>query len=468
MFQGIIKFDEDLNNPEYRLLGDTRDSNELRSDDLNSRSPTDNSVVQIVTDNYFIAIGYTYQIRFYKFTDTHGFRLLFNPYDLEHKVNTIAFYRQTQSDGFNLFIGIYFKEIRRIQLWCLQFNKDSLTYQKSITSNFSLRESEVNALFFIGPHLVALSFENGLIGVSHAHNGQWLIQNLTEESSQLSISAYDKVSVDFLLLATNNGTIYLIDMDKFPLRIKDGGLLINELYKDPNKKMITSLSCYLTTKSKNQPRSFEIVYGTFDGTIRCLIPQIETGGHFLRLFQTFKVHLNAIRSVMLSDRYLISLCNKMHVRTYSLIRFRDNISTQPFLNLCGYQIATLDSEEENSKFTKPDRYGPFGHQVDGSKIFFVQRLNNDSNKLNVLCASNGKRVCTIKSVDKSVITTYGLLDEEITLGNRTKILFLTGHSNGNIQYFDLGKAFQMLENSNNKHEEKLNVVELINDVINCE
>ena len=284
LFQGIIKFDEEIDNPEYRLLGDTRDSTELRSNPSpGTSSPNKRLVVQIVTDNYIVSVGYTYQIRFYKFSDSHGFRLLFEPYDLEHEIDTVAFYRQTQADGFTLFIGIYFKELKRIQLWCLLFNKDSLTYQKSITSNFSLRESEVNALFFIGPHLVALSYASGLIGVSHAHNGQWLIQNLTEESdSHISISAYDKVGCDFLLLATNNGSIYLIDMNKFPLRIKvdeeriflrtiasartealtnfsfhqDGGLLINLLYKDPNKKMITALSCYLITKSKNQPRKW--------------------------------------------------------------------------------------------------------------------------------------------------------------------------------------------------------------------
>ena len=107
------------------------------------------------------------------------------------------------------------------------------------------------------------------------------------------------------------------------------------------------------------------------------------GGMVLRLFQTFKVHLNPIRSVMLSDKYLISLCDKMHVRTYSLIRFRDHISTQPGSDsFASFQIATLDSEEENSKFTKPDKYGPFGHQIDGSKQIFIQRLNSNSNKIN--------------------------------------------------------------------------------------
>lgn len=231
-----------------------------------------------------------------------------------------------------------------------------------------------------------MSFENGLIGVSHAHNGQWVIQNLTEESNLLSISAYDKVGCDFLLLATTTGSIFLIDMDKFPLRIKDGGLLINELFKDPNKKTITSISCYLTTKNKHQFRKwFEIAYGTIDGTLRVLIPQIETGGMVLRLFQTFKVHLNnPIRSVMLSDKYLISLCDKMHVRTYSLIRFRDSLSTQPGSDTyASFQIAALDCNENDLKSTK-QKVGPFGHQIDGSKQIFIQRLNNDSNKINGL------------------------------------------------------------------------------------
>lgn len=270
LFQGFVKYDEDLHNPEYKpAIGSLRDEPFLRDD---NDTANEKSVVQIISDNYLVAIAYTYQIRFYKFTDTYGFRLLFEPYDLKHKVNTIAFYRQTQQEGFTLFIGIYFEEIKRIQLYSLLFNKDSLTYQKVITSNFSLKDNYVNALFFIGPHLTALSFENSLIGVSHAHNGQWLIQNLTEESNLLSISAYDKVECDFLLLATTTGSIFSLDMIKFPLRIKDSGLLINELYKDPNKKMITSISCY--NKMNHSRKWFEIAYGTVDGTVRVLCPQI--------------------------------------------------------------------------------------------------------------------------------------------------------------------------------------------------
>lgn len=67
-----------------------------------------------------------------------------------------------------------------------------------------------------------------------------------------------------------------------------------------------------------------------------------------------------------------------------------------------------------------------GHQIDGSKQIFIQRLNSNSNKINVICASNGRLICSINSVDKSSISCFAVLDEEITLGNRT-IILLTGH-----------------------------------------
>ena len=40
-----------------------------------------------------------------------------------------------------------------------------------------------------------------------------------------------------------------IDMQKFPLRMKDNDLLVTELYKDPNEDMVTALSVYLTPKT---------------------------------------------------------------------------------------------------------------------------------------------------------------------------------------------------------------------------
>lgn len=36
------------------------------------------------------------------------------------------------------------------------------------------------------------------------------------------------------------------DMEKFPLRLKDNELLVNQLYEDPDHEAVTALSVYLT------------------------------------------------------------------------------------------------------------------------------------------------------------------------------------------------------------------------------
>ena len=41
-------------------------------------------------------------------------------------------------------------------------------------------------------------------------------------------------------------SVCLLDMEKFPLRMKDNDLLITQLFEDPLKEPITSLSVYLT------------------------------------------------------------------------------------------------------------------------------------------------------------------------------------------------------------------------------
>lgn len=44
-------------------------------------------------------------------------------------------------------------------------------------------------------------------------------------------------------------SISFIDMQKFPLRMKDNDLLVTELYKDPNNDPVTAISVYLTPKT---------------------------------------------------------------------------------------------------------------------------------------------------------------------------------------------------------------------------
>ena len=57
----------------------------------------------------------------------------------------------------------------------------------------------------------------------------------------------------FLFFGASNGSIYYIDMEKFPLRMIDNDLLVSELFRDPSSPAvpITALSVYLPTKTKS-------------------------------------------------------------------------------------------------------------------------------------------------------------------------------------------------------------------------
>ena len=80
----------------------------------------------------------------------------------------------------------------------------------------------VHRLFFIGTQLVALS-PTGKIGVWNSMTQHWQSQELAP------ITSYDTAGT-FLLLGSSNGSIHYIDMQKFPLRMKDNDLLVRIVY----------------------------------------------------------------------------------------------------------------------------------------------------------------------------------------------------------------------------------------------
>lgn len=59
----------------------------------------------------------------------------------------------------------------------------------------------------------------------------------------------------FIILVNNYKTAFVVvnvifvDMQKFPLRMKDNDLLVTELYRDPNCDPVTAISVYLTPKT---------------------------------------------------------------------------------------------------------------------------------------------------------------------------------------------------------------------------
>ncbi|NXV91584.1 SHKB1 protein, partial [Calonectris borealis] len=120
----------------------------------------------------------------------------------------------------------------------------------------------VEALFFVGNQLIATS-HTGKIGVWNAVTKHWQVSagaaatrsspncpqnsflSLPQIQDVVPINSYDAAGT-FLLLGCNNGSIYYVDVQKFPLRMKDNDLLVTELYRDPTEDAVTALSVYLT------------------------------------------------------------------------------------------------------------------------------------------------------------------------------------------------------------------------------
>lgn len=494
-----------------------------RSQEIKQNEP--NPVTQIVAHHNAIAVAHPHYITCYRLKDSFGWQKIYDSEKIPSKViSGIAFCYNCgvgPGSGAKFMLALSFQKDQYIRLWSIAINSSAqgpneVEAIKTEIGKFQLNSSQVDTLFFIGSQLVALGYESGRVGVWHATSTHWLVQGLGQRQSRSttyqSITAYDKAGCNFLLLGSRNGSIYLIDMQKFPLRMKDGDLLINELYEDPDGEEITAISCYLTRTPKTNGNWIEIAYGTKGGTVRVLVQHPETVGHGPQLFQTFKVHLDGISSVMLSEKYLISTCNKMHVRTWILTRFRGRISTQPGSTpLASFRIMKLDESSCEFDLLNPDStllpgssgsstftststscqesgsdthnnsspyqapspskplkdhspssahnphnippnswpvdVGPFGDQDDGDKQVFVERLRSSTDHVSVMMASNGQRICTLKSVDSSLITSYCVHEcEAVAMGNRSRRYILTGHSNGHIQVWDLTTGFELLSN----------------------
>uniref|UniRef100_A0A8C3KRI3 BTB/POZ domain-containing protein KCTD3 n=1 Tax=Calidris pygmaea TaxID=425635 RepID=A0A8C3KRI3_9CHAR len=285
----------------------------------------------------------------------------------------------------------------------------------------------VDALFFIGNQLVATS-HTGKVGVWNAVTQHWQVQDV------VPITSYDTAG-SFLLLGCNNGSIYYIDMQKFPLRMKDNDLLVTELYHDPSNDAITALSVYLTPKTSVSGNWIEIAYGTSSGAVRVIVQHPETVGSGPQLFQTFTVHRSPVTKIMLSEKHLVSVCaDNNHVRTWTVTRFRGMISTQPGSTpLASFKILSLEEAESHGSYCSGNDIGPFGERDD--QQVFIQKVVPITNKLFVRLSSTGKRICEIQAVDCTTISSFTVRECEGSsrMGSRPRRYLFTGHSNGSIQ-----------------------------------
>ena len=152
-----------------------------------------------------------------------------------------------------------------------------------------------------------------------------------------------------------------------------------------------------------------------------------------------------------------------HVRTWNVTRFRGMLSTQPGSTpLASFKVVSLERSEPHPSFASGNMLGknlttlimfciplesysevwctyvaiflgPFGERDD--QQIFVQKVVPDSDHLFIRLVSTGKRICTIHSVDGSMIVSYCVneCDGSSGMGSRPRRYLFTGHSNGCIQ-----------------------------------
>uniref|UniRef100_A0A8D2JJT8 BTB/POZ domain-containing protein KCTD3 n=1 Tax=Sciurus vulgaris TaxID=55149 RepID=A0A8D2JJT8_SCIVU len=348
--------------------------------------------------------------------------------------------------------------------------KESSGWQQVFTSpylDWTIERVALNAKVVGGPHgdkdkMVAVASESSIIlwsvqdggsgseievfiGVWNAVTQHWQVQDV------VPITNYDTAG-SFLLLGCNNGSIYYIDMQKFPLRMKDNDLLVTKLYHDPSNDAITALSVYLTPKTSVSDNWIEIAYGTSSGAVRVIVQHPETVGSGPQLFQTFTVHRSPVTKIMLSEKHLVSVCaDNNHVRTWTVTRFRGMISTQPGSTpLASFKILSLEETESHGSYSSGNDIGPFGERDD--QQVFIQKVVPITNKLFVRLSSTGKRICEIQAVDRTTISSFTVRECEGSsrMGSKPRRYLFTGHTNGSIQMWDLTTAMDMVNKSEDK------------------
>ncbi|EJW76628.1 hypothetical protein WUBG_12463, partial [Wuchereria bancrofti] len=246
--------------------------------------------VRVIRAHYnAVAVGYANFVCCYRMKESLGWQQLYISPRMDAVVRHVALYAKFGEKMLAVSLTN-----NSIHLW--NISEGDANFGTKI-GTFTLLVA-VDKLFFIGSQLVALS-KIGKVGIWHSMTHNWQVQDV------VAISCYDTAG-SFLLLGCTNGSIYYIDMQKFPLRMKDNDLLITELYRDPNADIITAISVYLTPKTNLRGNWIEIAYGTSSGSVRVIVQHPETVGHGPQLFQTYTVHTSPVTRVALTTNHLIS------------------------------------------------------------------------------------------------------------------------------------------------------------------
>ncbi|XP_075043175.1 SH3KBP1-binding protein 1 isoform X2 [Mixophyes fleayi] len=421
-------------------------------------SSSDPGMVRIICGHHnWIAVAFAQFIVCYRMKETSGWQLIFTSPCLDWVIERVALNAKTIGGSLgdnDKMLAV--SSCSEIILWAI--TGDGTGSEIGI---FSLGVP-AEALFFVGNQLIATS-HTGKIGVWNAVTKHWQIQDV------VPINSYDTAG-SFLLLGCNNGSIYYVDVQKFPLRMKDNDLLVTELYRDPTEDAITALSVYLTPKTSDSGNWIEIAYGTSSGVVRVIVQHPETVGSGPQLFQTFTVHRSPVTKIMLSERHLISVCaDNNHVRTWTVTRFRGMISTQPGSTpLASFKILSLEDIDGHAGCSAGNDIGPFGERDD--QQVFIQRVVPDSNIVYVRLSSTGKRICEVRSVDCTPITSFTVHECEGSsrIGSRPRRYLFTGHASGCLQMWDLTTAMEVATKGEGGELGGLTQKELLEQLEQCD
>jgi len=419
----------------------------LQSPCLPESSEVVDKTVRIITGhNSWIAVAYTNHILCYKVKESSHWQQVFTSPYLKEDIKRLSINTKVQGmapESKTKMIAVAFKS--KIKLWSFA---DDNNFTEIGVFHMS---AKISNMLFIGSQLVAYGAgENNLgkVGVWNAVSQHWQKQDIVEITSHDTAASY-------LLLGGSNGAIYYIDMQKFPLRLKDNDLLITELYRDRSCSPITALSVYLTPKNSVTSNNWiEVAYGTANGTVCVVVQHPELVGQGFQLFQTFTVHRSPVVRVMLSEKFLVSVCSdNNHVRTWSVTRFRGMISTQPGSKpYASFKVSSIDPYTMTQSYKVGNDIGPHGEREDDQ--IFIQKFLPNSSTLFVRTSSSGKRLAEIKSVEGVAISCFCLhtcsTESPSRVGSRSLSYLFTGHVDGTIQIWDLSSFMESTKKDKNK------------------
>jgi len=298
--------------------------------------------------------------------------------------------------------------------------------------------------------LLKESVDCTVLGVWNAVNQQWIQQKFDKSAKFTSWQLSDPQMV---LFGTENGELKSIDMDKLPRRVHDSSIMVSDLIVDEKRKSITALSGRVLEDGSRYmrgycPPSLEIAYGTSDGRVVVLVSQPERSEigvsykYGLSVAFSFHCHQTPISSLLLGSRYLITLCQQQHVRSFILTRFRGKLSNQP-KPISSFQVGPIVNLNET---VKDETIGPHLLETPISDAVFIQKCCTKTNELYIRLANTGERLCKIKSVrSESNISTLCLMDcrgGTGRLGSQSKRLLLTGHDSGHIEVWDFEPSIE--------------------------